>query len=109
MPGTDVAAVVDRFLEVVRDGDTDGFLRLFTAEGKVDDWGRIFAGSRRIRAWSDEEFIGAQGRLSDVRVETTATTATVVAQWTSRRHTGPSRFVLLVDGVHLQSMTITEA
>ena len=107
---------MQRFLDVIRDGDTTGFLDLFTEQGEVDDWGRTFTGRRQIRAWSDEEFIGAHGHLSEVTIGTTGPSAavatavvTVVAQWTSQRHTGPSRFVLHVEGHHLRSMTITAA
>ena len=103
------AAIADRFLRVVSDGDTDAFLNLFADAGTVDDWGRKFIGSKRIRAWSDEEFIGAGGHLHDVTVKATAGTATVVGQWTSQRHNGPSRFVLETGGGRLLTMTISEA
>ncbi len=106
---TDADIIAKRLIEVVSTGDTDGFLDLFTDHGFVDDWGRTFTGHGQIRAWSDEEFIGAHGHLSRIRIESTATTATIVAQWSSERHTGPSRFVLHIAGGGLRSMTITEA
>ena len=98
-----------RFIAVVNNAETESFLDMFTAGGFVDDWGRVFTGRAEIQGWSDEEFIGAQGRLTDVHLTHAEHSTTVTAMWTSRRHTGPSRFVLNSAGDKLVSMEITAA
>jgi hypothetical protein len=103
------ATLAEEFIEVVNAGDTDGFLAMFTAGGYVDDWGRKFVGSAEIRRWSDVEFIGAKGQMTAVQVTSTGKTYTVVSQWTSEQHTGPSRFVLRADDGGVASLTITAA
>jgi len=103
------ATLAEAFVQVVNDGDTDGLLAMFTAGGHVDDWGRKFVGPAQIRRWSDAEFIGANGQMTAVRVSSTGKSYTVVAQWTSDQHTGPSQFVLhTVDG-RVASLVITAA
>ena len=103
------STLAEEFLRVVNAGDTDGFLSMFVADGYVDDWGRTFVGPVEIRRWSDIEFIGANGRMTAVQVSGGDGSFTVVAQWTSDQHTGPSRFVLHDDGGRIASMTITAA
>ena len=97
------------FVTVVNSGDTDAFLDLFVPSGFVNDWGRTFNGRAGIKGWSDDEFIGAQGQLTEVHITATAKTTDVVALWTSQRYTGPSRFVLHQAGDKLASMAITAA
>lgn len=107
--GATISPLADRFIEVVNGGDTGAFLAMFSGNGYVDDWGQAFVGTAAIERWSDAEFIGARGRMTDIRVTDDDGSVAVVAQWTSERHTGPSRFVLRPDGVLLASLTITAA
>ena len=103
------APLADRFVEVVNAGDADAFIAMFAEGGFVDDWGRAFVGPDAVRRWSDDEFIGAHGRMTDIHVTEEAGSFAVVAMWTSERHTGPSRFVLRPEGDRLRSLTITAA
>ena len=100
-------AVVDRAIERIHAEDTEGFLDLFTEDGHVDDWGRILRGRDEIRAWSDNELIGAHGRMTDIVETHTDDTATINAMWTSEHHTGRSAFEFHVDGDRITAMKIT--
>lgn len=99
----------ERFVAIVNGAETEAFLDMFTSGGFVDDWGRTFTGKKEIRGWSDDEFIGAAGRLTNVDISSTDGSTTVTGLWTSRRHTGPSRFVLAHANDQLASMRITAA
>jgi hypothetical protein len=108
------ATLAQTFVDTVNAGDTTGFLAMFDDGGYVDDWGRKFNGPVEIRRWSDIEFIGARGQMTAVHITDSGNTnggntVTVVAQWTSDQHTGPSRFVLQTRANRLTSMTITAA
>ncbi|HLT61967.1 MAG TPA: nuclear transport factor 2 family protein, partial [Microlunatus sp.] len=52
------------FIDAVNRHDEQAFLDAFTPDGSVDDWGRVFTGRDEIKAWSDNEFIGARGTLA---------------------------------------------
>lgn len=105
----DAVTLADEFVAVVNAGDLEAFLTMFDTGGYVDDWGRKFVGADEIRRWSDAEFIGANGRMSAVRISGSSGVFTVVAQWTSDQHTGPSRFVLTADQHRIHSLAITSA
>lgn len=100
---------VDRFVEAVNAGDTDMFLSFFPEDGVVDDWGRRFVGHDAIRGWSDQEFIGAQGKMTVTEVAQEENAVTVTADWVSNHYTGPSRFTFLIGGGKVQEMRITSA
>jgi len=80
------------FIDAVNRHDEQAFLDAFTPDGSVDDWGRVFTGRDEIKAWSDNEFIGARGTLADEEVGADDGTATVVGDWRSTHATGRSRF-----------------
>lgn len=88
--------------------DEDAFLDSFTADGFVDDWGRIFRGRAAIDGWSNKELIGAQGTLSVSSTTTDGDEVVVVGDWRSNYANGLSRFTFAVDGDKIASMTIRE-
>ena len=100
---------VGSFVEAVNAGDTEAFLAFFPGDGVVDDWGRRFVGHEAIRGWSDEEFIGAKGRMTVTGVEESGNEIGVTADWVSNHFTGPSRFTFVLDGGSIQEMRITGA
>ena len=99
---------VASFLERVNAHDDEAFLAAFTADGAVDDWGRVFTGRDEIKAWSDKEFIGSTGTLTVEEVSVDGESVTVVGDWRSTHANGRSRFVFDVDGDKLARMTIRE-
>jgi hypothetical protein len=105
----DLPPLIDRFVAAVNRGNTEAFLACFLADGVVDDWGRRFTGHEAIRAWSDDEMIGAKGRMTVNGVEEAGNEVTVTAGWKSNFYSGPSRYVFIVDGDHIREMRITAA
>lgn len=99
---------VASFITNVNDHDEQAFLDAFTADGAVDDWGRIFAGREQIKAWSDDEFIGARGTLAIEEVDVTDDQVTVIGDWRSNHANGRSTFGFDVRGDRIAKMTIRE-
>lgn len=102
-------APVADFVDAVNRGDTDAFLAFFPDDGVVDDWGRRFVGHDAIRAWSDREFIGAEGTMTPQKVRVDGDEVDVRAGWASTHHNGDSRFVFALDGGRVREMRITSA
>ncbi|GAA4680781.1 nuclear transport factor 2 family protein [Gordonia humi] len=101
-------ATVTAFIDTVNAHDERGFLDSFADSGFVDDWGRVFTGRAEIKAWSDKEFIGANGTMTVTEASVDGDTVTVIADWRSTHANGLSKFVFVVDGDELASMTIRE-
>jgi SnoaL-like domain len=93
-------------LQATNDNDVDAFLRAFTADGVVDDWGREFVGPTAIRAWSDREFIGQHVTLDIQSVANDGDTTVVVAEVGGDGFNGPSHFRFNVHGDRVSRMTI---
>jgi len=102
---------VRTLIDAANAGDIDAFLAGFTADGVVDDWGREFRGTDRIRSWSDAEFIGKRVSLAvrDVAVRDVAVRdarTEVIADVSGDGFNGPSTFTFDVDGDRVARMTI---
>jgi hypothetical protein len=61
-----------------------------------------------IRGWSDNEFIGARGRMTVTRIDQHDGGVTVPADWVSNHCTGPG-FAFRLDGDLVREMRITGA
>lgn len=96
------------FIDTVNAHDDQGFLDAFTSDGVVDDWGREFRGRDAIKAWSDNEFIGATGTLTPEEVTVDGDDVIVVGDWRSTHANGRSSFAFAIDGDKLSRMTIRE-
>ncbi|PSL00866.1 SnoaL-like protein [Murinocardiopsis flavida] len=99
---------VASFIDTVNSHDESGFLDAFTPDGAVDDWGRTFTGRQAIKAWSDNEFIGARGTLTPEDVTTEGDRVVVVGDWRSEHANGLSRFTFDIAGDRIAMMTIRE-
>lgn len=100
---------VATFVGVINRQDSEAFLGAFSADGFVDDWGRVFTGRQEIAAWSDREFIGSRGTLTPQEVTTDADgVVTVVGDWRSTHANGLSSFAFAVEGGRIASLTIRE-
>lgn len=97
-----IAALVD----AVNRGDTAAFLALFVGDAVVDDGGRRFEGLAAIRAWSDAEFIGANGRMTVTTSAQHGDIVTFEADWRSDLHGGASRFLFVLEGDRVREMRI---
>lgn len=61
---TSLPAPVAASIDATNAGDLQAFLDVFTPDGAVDDWGRVFTGPAEIAGWSDNEFIGKNVTLA---------------------------------------------
>ena len=100
---------VQEFVGVVNAHDEEGFLATFGDSGTVDDWGREFVGRDQIKAWSDEEFIGAQGTMDVQSVAEREHQVVVVADWRSTHANGLSEFTFDVEDGSIRKMAIRGA
>jgi uncharacterized protein YfaS (alpha-2-macroglobulin family) len=89
---------IEHLVQVINQGHTERFLSFFSKNGVVTDSGRRLKGHAAIRAWSDREFIGAQGQMTVKAVEQKKNVVTVRADWKSNFYSGPSRFKFVLDG-----------
>lgn len=86
---------VRAMVEAINAGDTDRFLGLFTEDGVVEDWGKVYAGRAAIKSWSERELIGARGVLTVRSAAAQGNTVTLIGDWKSSFYTGPGRFIFL--------------
>ncbi|MGO2311237.1 MAG: nuclear transport factor 2 family protein [Brachybacterium tyrofermentans] len=99
---------VASFIDAVNRHDDQAFLDAFGTDGSVDDWGRVFPDREAIKAWSDKEFLGADGVLTPEEVTVNGTRVTVIGDWRSTHANGRSSFAFDVDGERIARMTIRE-
>jgi SnoaL-like domain len=102
----DVPDPVRTLLAAANGHDTAAFLKAFTADGVVDDWGREFTGPDAIRGWSDKEFIGVSVTLDVTEVAERDGETVVTAQVGGDGFNGPSHFAFRLDGDRVARMTI---
>ncbi|MCM2429929.1 nuclear transport factor 2 family protein [Streptomyces sp. RKAG337] len=107
MATTELHPAVQRAVDAANSGVTDDFLDSFTADGAVDDWGRVFAGREAIRGWSDKEFTGVDVSLDVTAVRRSGDTVTVSATVGGNGFNGPSDFAFTVAGDRISLMRIT--
>ncbi|HEY9314580.1 nuclear transport factor 2 family protein [Williamsia sp.] len=104
----EVPTPVRRLLDASNAGDHTRFLDSFTADGAVDDWGRVFRGRTAIGEWSAAEFIGKQVTVAPTSVTDTGEGTVVIGQVGGNGFNGPSTFTFRVDGDQVSLMTIRE-
>lgn len=107
MTGPTTPEPIHSFVSAVNAHDEQRFLDSFTDDGVVDDWGREFAGREAIKAWSDEEFIGAHGTMDVTTVVERDGEVQVTAEWRSTHANGLSMFAFTVRGDKIARMRIT--
>jgi hypothetical protein len=98
---------VQRALDAANAHDIEAFLDAFTADGAVDDWGRVFRGREAVRAWSDQEFIGVRVSLRVTGSTERDQQVTVAAQVGGDGFNGPSHVAFTVEGDRISLMRIT--
>lgn len=99
---------VASFIDAVNRHDEQAFLDSFIDGGYVDDWGRKFHGREQIKAWSDREFLGAQGTLTPRELDIEGDVITVIGDWDSTHASGLSAFEFVPENGMIASMTIHE-
>ena len=105
---TELPEPVKQSIDATNAGDLEAFLGTFTADGAVDDWGRIFAGPGRITDWSNAEYIGKNMTLAVTSVDVGDESVTVIATVGGDGFNGPSTFTYTLSGDKVSRMTIRE-
>jgi hypothetical protein len=98
---------VDRAVDATNAQNTQAFLDVFTADGAVDDWGRVFEGHAAIKQWSDRELIGVHASLRVTGVDQDGDQVTVTAEVGGEGFNGPSHFTFTIKGDKVSRMRIT--
>ncbi|WP_053387362.1 nuclear transport factor 2 family protein [Leucobacter japonicus] len=98
MSEVQVPPAVQRVVDAINDADTDAFVAAFTADGYVDDWGRVLRGATGVRQWAESDAIGAGAHMTVLEADTEGDVTEIRFTWTSRVFTGESTaFVTLSD------------
>ncbi|WP_405392592.1 nuclear transport factor 2 family protein [Streptomyces sp. NBC_01102] len=100
-------SIVTASLEAANTHDTDAWLKTFSHDAVVNDWGRLFTGHDAIRGWSDTEFIGANVTLRISGFTRQDDTVTVTAQVGGDGFNGLSHFAFTVRDDRITLMRIT--
>lgn len=108
MAQPEIPEPVASFVDAVNRHDEQAFLDAFSADGVVDDWGRVFPDRDAIKTWSDTEFLGARGVLTPEEVTVDGNQVKVIGDWRSNHANGRSSFTFDVDGGRIARMTIRE-
>lgn len=82
--------VIGRFVSAINSADTDAFVATFTADGSVDDWGRVLQGPDGVRSWAQTDAIGAGAQMRILSAEVDGARVTTRFSWVSRVFTGES-------------------
>lgn len=101
-----VPAPVQALVDAINGADTEAFVAAFTADGFVDDWGRVLRGPDGVRSWAGSDAIGMGARMTVLSAETEGDTTRIRFGWSSRRFNGESEGIFVIDGDRLASFTI---
>jgi hypothetical protein len=104
----DLPDPVLQLINAVNVGGSDAFVKAFSDNGVVDDWGREFRGHDAVRRWSDAELIGKNATLAVTNVSQEAEATVVTAHVGGDGFNGPSTFIFSTRNDLVVKMTITE-
>ena len=102
-------APVSAVVEAINAGDTEAFVAAFTAEGRVDDWGRVLTGHDGVRSWAESDAIGMDARMTVLSATTEGDTTTLEFEWSSKKFNGTSTAIVTVGGDRVSSFRIPPA
>lgn len=89
---------VGTVVNAINNGDTDSFVRGFTKDGRVNDWGRVLHGHTGVRSWANTDAIGMNATMEITAAVTTDNVTHLVFNWSSNRFNGPSEAYVTVEG-----------
>ncbi|NUQ89692.1 MAG: nuclear transport factor 2 family protein [Glycomyces artemisiae] len=96
MPDTELPPPIQEFIDATNAGDTERFLKVFTEDAFLSDWGREFHGVEGAAQWNRTDNIGMESRFEVLDAEGAGDGWTVTLKVTGNRFngTGPLRFRL---------------
>lgn len=102
-------APVQLFVTAINTGDTEAFVAVFTADGYVDDWGRVLHGPEGVRSWAGSDAIGAGAQMTILSAEVDGDTVRTHFSWSSNVFNGESDGIFTLAGDKLAGFRIPPA
>ncbi|HLS64543.1 nuclear transport factor 2 family protein [Ruania albidiflava] len=102
-------APVQQFVAAINSGDTEAFVGVFTADGYVDDWGRVLRGPDGVRSWAGSDAIGAGAQMTILSGATEGDTVHTHFSWSSSVFNGESDGIFTLDGDKIAGFRIPPA
>lgn len=95
---TTLPVPVQVVVESINNGDKAAFVAAFTADGVVNDWGRVLRGADGVASWADTDAIGQNAKIEVTAATTDGDVTEIEFNWSSNRFNGPSRAFVTVSG-----------
>lgn len=102
-------APVRAFVTAINTGDTEALVDTMTADGYVDDWGRVLRGPDGVRSWAGSDAIGARAQMTILSAEVDGNTVSTRFSWSSNVFNGESDGIFTLDGDKLAGFRIPPA
>lgn len=106
MSSISLPAAVQRVVDAINAADTDEFVKGFTDDGVVDDWGRVLRGPDGVRQWAESDAIGARAVVDVFEARTEGDVTEIRFHWTSRVFNGESSAFVTVSDDRVASFRI---
>ena len=98
MDPSTLPAPVERLVAAINAADVEAFVAAFTADGVIDDWGRILSRAEGVRSWALSDAIGAGAQMTVLESGTVGAVTQLRFDWRSRVFTGESTAFATVRG-----------
>ncbi|MBB3038653.1 nuclear transport factor 2 family protein [Hoyosella altamirensis] len=96
---SELPAPIQALVDAINNGDREAFVAAFTADGVVNDWGRVLNGADGIASWADTDAIGQNATIAVTAASSEDNVTEIQFDWRSNRFNGSSRaFVTVVGG-----------
>lgn len=97
---TELNPAVTAVVDAINAADEEAFVGAFTADGQVDDWGRVLTGPDGVRSWARTDAIGVGATMGVLEATERGDVTELRFTWESRRFNGESRaFVTVRDNL----------
>jgi hypothetical protein len=102
-------AAIQAFVDTTNKADTEAFVRVFTEDAFLDDWGRQFHGHDGVASWNKTDNIGVQAHFDLQKVEPTGEPDSydVTIKVRSQRFNGTGTMAFVVRGDKVASLVIS--
>lgn len=92
-------APIQSLVDAINNGDKQAFVAAFTADGVVNDWGRVLNGADGVASWADTDAIGQNASIQITNATTAGNVTEIQFEWRSNRFNGSSHaYVTVADG-----------
>lgn len=103
---TDIPAPIQQFIDATNSADSDAFVRAFTPDAHLEDWGRVFTGHDGARSWDNTDNIGKQSHFDVISSRRDGSTWVITVDVSGNGFTGRSDIRFEVEGDLISRMVI---